>query len=174
MNSHNRHPDEREDDDLHRLAEVFQNHTPADPSDQQWSHVLQGIRSGLEGTRTPPRPWRWLAMAGIVLFLCLGLGLIVRVMPTGRPASPVVILPPGDEGDAPFPVASAGEVYVLDVSVDDADRLAVGQRLMGAFEVATRDEIEVHSVEPDPDDGRMPVLASNAAVPLIVVSGEAP
>ena len=49
--------------------------------------------------------------------------------------------------DEPFPVASASEVHVIDVSVEDADRLALGLALLGTFEVATVDEIEQVRVE---------------------------
>jgi hypothetical protein len=68
-----------------------------------------------------------------------------------------------------FPVASAREVDILSIDPRDADRVVLGDPLLGAFELATPEDIEVIDREPSPD-GDMPHLqrGPKAKVPLVI------
>jgi hypothetical protein len=84
---------------------------------------------------------------------------------------------PADEDDpnTPFPVASANEVNIISMDARDADALVMsGQPIMGPFELAAPEDIEVLKAEPPWQGAPVPRLGEGA-VPMIVAAsiGEA-
>lgn len=163
-------PSDGADDDLRQLADVFRQQKLPLPNDGAWQKVFLRIQAA---AFHPPRgTWPWLVTAGI--FLCLSLGYALWPVretsehTTNAKAKTIVEV---DESE-PFAVASAIEVHILSVGVEDADRLALGQPLLGDFAVASPGDIEIVHVEPHPEDGRKPMMQPNARVSLIVVRDE--
>jgi hypothetical protein len=78
-------------------------------------------------------------------------------------------LPP-DEEDEPFPVVALGEVNIISIDAEDADRVGMGQELIGTFDLATPEDIEIVKMEPHPEDGLMPRLRRGPEVPMIVAA----
>lgn len=167
-----RHEDE---DDLHQLAELFRRHAPAEPGEDAWGRTLGAIDKAALPPKSPRRPW-WLAgLVGLVAAAAVLLAVGYAMWPAPQP--PVIVppdvgvkLPAGDDDDEPFAVARASEVHVISVDVEDADRLAMGQRLLGTFEVAAPQEIKLEEPEPshEENDGLNPWLRQGEAVPLIM------
>jgi hypothetical protein len=72
--------------------------------------------------------------------------------------------------EEPFPVAEMNEVNILSINVEDADRVVMGQPLLGPFEVVSPEDIEIVRMERHPEDGQMPRLRRGPEVPMIVVA----
>ncbi|MBY0231307.1 MAG: hypothetical protein K2W96_18650, partial [Gemmataceae bacterium] len=62
------------------------------------------------------------------------------------------------------------EVHILSVDAEDADRVAVGRPLMGAFEVAAASEVRIEQADPDPETGIWPHVAANGLA--MIIAGE--
>jgi len=75
----------------------------------------------------------------------------------------------GVEDDEIFSVASASEIHIIRVDVQDADRIVMDQPLIGTFELAAPEDINIVKVERNPDEGPMPRLQRRAGVPMIVI-----
>lgn len=166
-----RHPHDAEDD-LHRLADLFARNAPPEPAEDAWARTFASID---RGTPPPRRPSRWwlTGAAGLITAAAVLLAVVYTRWPgPSGPAKPdaVVKLPAGDDNDEPFAVASASEVHVISVDVDDADRLALGRPLLGLFEVATPTEIELVDAEPDEESLETPWLQVGENVPLIMTN----
>lgn len=157
---------------LARLAALFRDHPPPDPSGKAWRAVLARIEAQLP----PPRPLapppgrprpraRWL-LSGLLAAAALAGVLVGRA------------LLPGGGGEADLlatleevlPVVSADEVNILHMDARDADRIVTGQPLVGAFDLAAGEDIEIVQVEADLEDGALPRLLRRAGLPMIVLA----
>lgn len=171
-----------EDEPLLRLARLYRENAPAEPTPDAWNAALERIaRQAI----VPPaaRRMRWRLFAGLAAAAAATVGgmLLARTLwPTSssdpvdpsRMVRPAPLRPgkvrPVDE-DEVYPVASAREVNIISIDVRDADRVAMGRPLLGVFELAAPEDIEVVEVEPDPEEGRRPRLQRGPALPMIVV-----
>ncbi|MFQ3651176.1 MAG: hypothetical protein SNJ75_12650 [Gemmataceae bacterium] len=168
-----------DDDDLHQLAEVYRRHAPPDPSPAQWQRVQQAITRGLDcspsescvpSAKSNLRRTVWLRVA----LLLFALGSILGWTLIGTAPRPYASLPPDEANPEPFAVASAAEIFIHDIAIADADRIALGRLLLGKLEFADAGEIEVVETRPDPTEGWTPTMSAQSAMPLIVASGQEP
>jgi hypothetical protein len=157
---------------------LYRDHPPPEPSPYAWQATLAGIADhATRSVRRTGSPWPWrLLMALTASAALIGGILLARGLWNERvvypPAPEIVDVPPGpDDGDEPFPVAAPSEVHFISIDAEDADRIMMGVRLMGDFEVAGPDDIEIVKMEPH-EDGQMPWLQRGGEVPMILASAE--
>jgi len=174
------------------LTRLYRDHPAPEPAPAAWRAALGRIedrlsRPAVAPSRPPGRPWRWPLLLGLVSAAALFGGVVIAraLWPAAEaPVDPTVVAqhghapapapPPAPEDDEVFPVASAREVDILSIDPRDADRVVLGDPLLGTFEWASPEDIEVLDREPDPEDGHMPRLqrGPNAKVPLVIVTLE--
>jgi hypothetical protein len=179
--------DASEAESNHRLVQLYRNHPPTEPSDHAWQATLGRIETALSAPPSalrPPRNWRLRLLVGLVAAAAAVVGgvLVARLY---RPVQPIDPQPEGwverqpqqreaspapEEPDEPFPVATAAEVNIISIDAEDADRVVMGEPLMGTFEVVAPEDIEIVKMEPHADDGQMPQLQRGPEVPMIVVA----
>jgi hypothetical protein len=167
-----------EADAARRIVGLYRAHPPAEPSPDAWLGVRQRIDAALAAPAKPSGPWRtrWPWFLAVTLTAAAMLGGVLlagALMPWhgGKPDdSPRVILPPEDDNEEPFAVASASEVHIISMDVRDADRVLMGQPLLGPFEFVSGSEIELVKVEPDWEEGTMPKLQRGDQVPMVIVA----
>lgn len=160
---------------FHRLVALFRDHPPPEPSPRAWQTALDRIQSRLGDERRASPRWfprvnGWLltgllgaaAVLGGVVFAC---ALWPERLFDGRSGGSAA-----RSADEVFPVVRAGEVNILHMDARDADRVITGQPLIGSFELACEEDIEIVAVEPDLEDGWMPGLARGAGRSVIVVA----
>jgi anti-sigma factor RsiW len=175
------HPDAAgEADSLRHLVRLYREHPAPEPAGPAWQAALGRIEAGLAARPAPtpaPRPgWRWRLLAGLVAAAAIGGVLLARALwpaPQAEPGpvevGPVALAPAEDE--EPFPVATAGEVNIIGMDPNDADRVLVGVPLMPAsIELVGMEEVQIVGVEPDPEEGRMPHVGGSAGGPMIIVA----
>ena len=151
-----------DDEELKQLVELCRRFAPNDPGEQAWTGMVDRIAAALPSA--PPRP-RWgMRVATLAVAASLALVLIGRSWMAGPVSSPI----PEDEA---FPVAAASEIHIISVDAGDADRLAMGVPLMGAFDVATPNDVKVEQLAPNPEDGAWPQFHHAGGLAMIL-SGE--
>jgi hypothetical protein len=69
-------------------------------------------------------------------------------------------------------VATLGEIEIISIAAEDADRVMMGQPLMGTFEVAAPEDVQIVRMEPHPEDGQMPSFHRGQEVPMIVAAAD--
>lgn len=161
---------------LARLAALFRDHPPPDPSGKAWHAVLARIEAQLP----PPRPLA--SPPGRARPRVRGLltGLLTGLLAAAALAGVLIgrALLPGGGGEPDLlatleevlPVVSADEVNILHMDACDADRIVTGQPLVGAFDLAAGEDIEIVQVEADLQDGALPRLLRRAGLPMIVLA----
>jgi anti-sigma factor RsiW len=163
-----------------RITRLYRDQPPGEPSDRAWQAALAAIEDALAHPRVPPRPrWPLRLVLGLTAAAALLAGVVLaRSFWTDKlPENPVPEVAdhqpqpaPAPEDEEPFPVATAGEINILSIDAADADRVVMGQPLIGTFEVAAPEDIEIVEMEPHPEDGRMPRLQRGPEVPMIIVA----
>jgi hypothetical protein len=160
-----------------RLARLYRDHPPPEPLERAWQATLANIDAALAAPLQAPLPgarWPVRLLVGLVAAAVIG-GVILAsaFWPVSREEpgpAPVVVNHGPSELDEPFPVATVGEVHIISIDAADADRVAMGQPLLGSFELAAPEDIEIVKMEPGPEDGQMPRLHRGPEVPMIVVA----
>jgi hypothetical protein len=170
-----------------RLGRLFRDNPPPEPSERAWRATLAGIDAGLTqpvSSLRNPGPWRWrlrLIVGLVATAAAVGGILVARMVSSGPKRGPEIasveeksqpIAQPGAqaEDDEPFPVVNLSEVNIISIDADDADRVVMGQELMGTFDLAAPEDIEIVKMEPRPDDGWAPYLRRGPEVPMIVAA----
>jgi hypothetical protein len=166
----------REDGELEALARLYRDDTPPEPA---WQPTLARIESRLGEELAPRRRWRAGYLAGLVAASAAAVFAGVLVA-RGFWVEPPVIAPepervasgpaPTAEDEEPYPVALLSEVQIIRMRPDDADRIVTGQPLLGTFEFAAAEDIEIVQLEPDPEEGRVPRLRRSKGAPPIIVA----
>jgi hypothetical protein len=186
-----RHPDA---DEPGRIVRLFRDHPPPEPAERAWQAALTSIADramkpaaaaeamprGLSFPRWRSRVLLALAASAAVLGgVLLARSFwserldepkgphIAKVEPTQREQLPR----PAEDAGEPFPVATLGEVEIISVSAEDADRVMMGQPLLGTFEVAAPDDVQIVKMEPH-DDGQMPSFHRGQEVPMILAAAD--
>jgi anti-sigma factor RsiW len=167
------HPDDAaEVQGQHRLAQLWQQTAPAEPSADAWDGLLGRLHGALApaaaATSPRTRPWlRWglavMATAAAVLWIAFAWRSPIPEAPRSGP---------GDEdGWEPLVLASRADVEIHSVAADDVPALLVGEApLQEALVLARAGDVAVKSVEPDVD-GMVPDMSGmgGQASPMIVV-----
>lgn len=163
------------DPELEALAHLFREHAPAEPSARAWQLTFKRIRQRVD--RSPGNRalrWRWPGVLGLMTTAAAVLGgvLLARSFWTSPATSHQS--PPGlvqaEDNDDPFPVATLSEINIIRMNPHDADRLLMGQPLIGSFELASTEEIDIVQMDPDPGVGRMPHLQRNAGGLMVILA----
>src|SRR5262245_262593 len=170
------HPEAAAEVDAQRqLAQLCRATQPASPSEAAWVEVLEKIDTALS---TAPAPAPETRPAARTRTRSLWVGWLLRLTAAAAAVWLLVILEPfpwpgpapGDRAE-PFPVASAEDVDIVSMNPDDAGTLVVGEPpLRDPLDLATGEEVVIHSVQPDVD-GMVPQVwgqGETAAVPMIV------
>jgi hypothetical protein len=185
-----RHPDT---DEAGRLVRLYRDNPPPEPSERAWQAALtmvahRAANPAPTGTLARglsfPR-WRRFLLAMAATAALVGGVMLARsfqrerpdelnydVIGNVRPGSSGQLVRSGDDSNEPFPVATLGEVEIISVSAEDADRVMMGQPLMGTFEVAAPDDVEIVKMEPHPEDGQMPAFHRGQEVPMILAAAD--
>lgn len=157
-------PSQHEEDDLRQLADLLRAHEPPTPSQAAWQQVFDRVASALPAKQDPRGAGWWGPVCGAALVAAV-LGLAVLLPPP--PSDPAQ---PADE--VPFAVAATGEIFILKADPADADRIALGQPVMGAFEVTAPGEVVMVGAEANPDGLTAPRLHRSGRVTMIITSDE--
>jgi hypothetical protein len=176
----------REVEAARRLGHLYRDHPPPEPSERAWQATLAGIEAGLSRPVAPTSSpgfsarWRLRLFVGLVAAAAVVGGVLVaRVFSPEQTPEPEYVelpkpepkpVPQPEEPDEPFPVVPLGEVNIISIDAEDADRVVIGQSLMGEFELAASDDIDIVKMEPCVEDGQMPHLHRGEEVPMIVVA----
>jgi hypothetical protein len=182
-------------DEPGRLVRLYRDHPPPEPSEHAWQAALTNIAdramkpaaaaAAMPRSLSFPR-WRSRVLLALAASAAvLGGVLLARSFWSehpDKPKGPQIAklestqheqLPlPGDDTSEPFPVATLGEVEIISVSAEDADRVMMGQPLLGTFEVAAPDDVQIVKMEPRPDDGQTPSFHRGQEVPMILAAAE--
>jgi hypothetical protein len=161
------------DPELEALARLYRDHPPMDPSAQTWQTTLTRIQLRLD--RPGRGRWRLGLLAGLITTAAAMLGGVVLarhiwLTPTPSPDLGGIVQQTNPEDDEPFPVASLAEVNIIRLDPNDADRVVMGQPLIGLLEFVSTEEIDIVQVDPDPETDRMPFLHRNAGGPMIIIA----
>lgn len=175
-----KHPDAvAEAEAARRVVSLFRDHAPPEPSTEAWTATFDRIDAALAAhqPRQMRQPRRWSGLLIIALTAAAMLGGVLlagRFLPAGwlkkSDQPPTIALPREDDNDIPFAVAEASEINIISMDADDADRVLMGQPLLGTFEVASPEDINVVEVEPNWDEGNMPRFQRGGRVPMVVVA----
>jgi hypothetical protein len=172
-----RHPDAAaEVEAQRRLAQLWQDTTPVEPSEAAWGGVLERLGSL---PRTPPAgPGRrgvgrlalWagalLAASAAAVWLALALSSPGPGRPAAPPANPqpdpqerAAKPQPAPEVLEPFPVATADEVEILSIQGDDMETVLVGEPpVRGPLVMADPGEVELKRAKPQVRMGEGPPM----------------
>jgi hypothetical protein len=182
------HPDAgRDAESTARLINLFRDHPPPEPSERAWQAAFGQIESALSHpvplSRRPQRPhWPFRLLLALTAAAAIlgGLALARVFWPGPAPLrqAPEIVKKKAnepnlahEEPEEPFPVATTNEVNILSIDVEDADRVVtVGEPLMGLFEVAAPQEIDVEEMQPHAADGQTPRFQRGPEVPMILVA----
>ncbi len=173
------HPEAAHDaESARRLVQLYRDHAPPEPSPAAWQAALGRIETGLAAPRRLPG-WRLRLLLGFAAAAAVLGGLLIAGLYRPRPAqepetAPVVqrevVLAEDDDNDEPFAVLTAGEVDILSMEAVDADRLVLGQPLLGPIDFCRLEDIQVVKVEADPEEGLVSRLQPGPEMPMIVVA----
>jgi hypothetical protein len=166
-------PTDYEEEDLRQLAELYQAHPPQAPSEEAWAKVLEGIHRALPARpAAPPAGAGWWGPLMGVALVAASVAVAVFFPPPPRPEvekpGPLVRV----EEEGPFAVASAAEIFILHADPNDADLIALGQPMMGAFEVASSGEVNLDWAPQNPDGVTAPRLLKDSQMAMIVNTGD--
>jgi hypothetical protein len=172
------HPaDSQEVDSTRRLTRAWRACHPPEPRPDAWARTLDRIHAGLPAARPGARRRPLGALVALLAAAAVLAGVLLArpwqrlAPPAGDSAPGFTRAPPApDEPDEPFPVAEAHEVDILHMNAEDADRVAMGQPVLGALEFAAATDIRVLGAQPHQADGPMPRLGGDS-VPMIVTPG---
>lgn len=182
--NHSRHDpehDPREDAELQALARLFRDHSPSDPPADAWQRTFARIEAAVGKGVPPRRSWPTYLLVGLAAAAAaLVAGVMVAqerwpiLAGTAEPKVVAVAPKPKEptEDDEPFPVALASEVHILSVNPNEADRLVMqGPPVLGAFEFAFAEDIEIVGVEPSPEQKkcRKPIVQVSKGAPMVIV-----
>jgi hypothetical protein len=152
---------------------LFRETVPPEPSPEAWEATLAHIQSRVFDPPVRPRSPRWgvRLVAGLVSAAAVLAGVLLVPPTFHHPDGSAGLVTPEGEGfeEEPFVVASAREVNIISMDARDADAVVMGMPLMGLFQLAEQDDIEVLDAEPPHADGPVPWL-EEGPVPLIVAS----
>jgi hypothetical protein len=185
-----RHPDT---DEAGRLVRLYRDHPPEEPSERAWEAALTNLAHRAMGPASPdgtpvrrqsPPGWRPRLLLALAATAALVAGVLLARSwwiertngPYGSditnvlPPSPATLPRSPDDSDEPFPVATLGEVEIISIRAEDADRLLMGQPLLGTFEVAAPEDVEIVQMEPHSEDGQMPLFRRGQEVPMILAA----
>jgi hypothetical protein len=150
---------------LHRLKRVWQDHAPPEPTATAWATTLERIEAGLPAP-APPRwqPRRRHFWSGLgVMTLAASLGLVLLARPLWMPP------PVQDDGEEPYPVATAQDITIISMDARDTEHLVVGSPpVMEAMVLATQADITLVDMKPPRPEGPMPWL-DKGPVPMILI-----
>jgi hypothetical protein len=163
------HWDAREDGELESLARLYRENAPPEPD---WPPVQARIERRLAA---PGRRGRAGYLVGLVAASAAALfagAWLTRGMWVASPAEQgrVERQAAPAEDEEPYPVALLSEVEIIGMHPDDADRVLMGQPLLGAFELAAAGDIEINKAEPSPEEGWVPRLRRSKGAPPIIVA----
>jgi hypothetical protein len=159
---------------LRRLLDLFRAAAAPEPAPEAWASAQARLEAGLPAG-SPPRPRRGRRPRRWAAGLCAAaavLGLLLLARPWWPRAGPHDAVPGPEEEREPFPVATAQEVNIISMDVNDADALAVHPPVLGPVEFAAPADITVVHVEPLAD-GMRPRLEGEA-VGMFVAAAEPP
>jgi hypothetical protein len=157
------------DPELDALARLYRDHPPPEPPEPAWRQALS--RAELRLSRRPNRPARWPLVLGLVgAAAALGGVVLARALwpAPGREGPAVAAVSAVEE--EPFPVAALSEIEIIRMDPNDADRVVLGEPLMGTMEFVSPDDVELVRVDPDPEAGRRPFLRRDRGGPMIIVA----
>jgi hypothetical protein len=177
------HPDAADEAEPGRIVHLYRDHPPPEPTDRAWQATLHRIahRTNRPGAdvRRAGSSWKLRLVVGLAATAAAVGGLVVArnllfEQPNDLKPHTIAIAPEpasifDDEPDGPFPVVTLSEVEVISISPGDADRVTLGQLLLGNFEVAGPEDIDIVKLEPDPEDGQMPRI-HRGLVPMILLA----
>ena len=177
------HPDAADEADPGHIVHLYRDHPPPEPSERSWQATLGRIVSHSNRPagdfRRPGSAWRLRLFMGLAATAAVLAGMVLasafHIERTNGPGSieiastPDSSLAPDGDSDEPFPVATMGEVDIISINAEDADRVMIGQQLLGTFEVAGPNDIDIVKMEPDPEEGQMPRVHIALDVPMILV-----
>jgi hypothetical protein len=158
---------------MRRIVTLYRDSPPAEPCPGAWEDTLGHIKAALPMPGPSGKPpasrvgSRWGVRLLLGLAACaavLGGVLLARPLWFAPPVEPAVVH--GGDGEEPFPVATAQDINVIRVDARDADSLVLSPPVMGSFDVAEPEEIELLAVGPDPARGRR-VRMTNGSVAMI-------
>jgi hypothetical protein len=133
------------------LRSLFRAGAPAEPSEAEWSALLDGVQRGLDRPRVTPVPagsrWRLSIMAAATLAAALALALAV---PSFRDQpGPAIDHERADV--AAFPVTDRDDVEILSVDADDSRAIVVGDLpLRGPIVLMEPGDVALRSLERGP------------------------
>jgi anti-sigma factor RsiW len=177
------HPEVRAEVEAERHLLRLYRETPApEPTPAAWEECRARLQAALplpEATGTGRKGGsRW--VVGLLVGL-LTAAAVLGGMFLARPLWPVngrapqnpALVPAEDEG--PFAVATAQEINIISMDAIDADAILLGPPLMGSFELAEPEDIELLAVGPHPAHGRRPQVADGPVAMIMPADeGEGP
>ncbi len=143
---------------IRHLKQIWHETTPPAPAPRKWDAILPRL-AGAPPESSPHRSaWRrtWGVAAAVAASVVVVVGLGISHRPGGPDSkAPVAV----SEDEAPFPVAAAHEVEILNVEGADTHTLVVGELpLKGSLELASPGDVTVTSVQPAARDNMMPEI----------------
>jgi len=160
------HPEARAElSQLRQLKQLWRDTTPPSPPPEVWLQMLAEVET------VRPRSVRagaWRRGAAACAAVAASIALLASIWWSTRPAT-VQPLGPANEEDAPFAVAAAQEVEIMNVEGADTHTLVVGELpVKGPLELAAAGEVTVTSVQPAARDNMMPeVYVQGPGRPMI-------
>jgi anti-sigma factor RsiW len=151
------HPEaEAELEQLRQLKQAWQDTTPSPPAPHVWQRLLRELEQPLRPAPATTRSaWRRSAAMATALAACVALAL--ALWSAHRPDAVPSPQPALSADEAPFAVAAAHEVEILDVDGADTHTLVVGELpVQGPLVLAAPGEITVTSVQPAARDNMVP------------------
>ena len=170
------HPEaRREADSMAQMTRLYRDQPLPMPSEDRWQVALDRIRP-----RVAPSPgavWRWRLLLGLTLASAALVGAVIlarSLWPTPTPTREPFVQTPAvsgeDEDEEPFAVARLSEVHIIQMDAADADRVVTGQALIGTMDFAGQGDIEVVTVQANPDEENTARLERRAGLPWVVLT----
>src|SRR5262249_5832166 len=139
-----RHPEATaEVEQARRLTRLYRANPAPDPPAHAWDVALERIHAALPPVAVGPRGrlrWSWAMVGGLLSAAAVLAGVLVSRQALGPVADPpdragevqgaVARAAPDEE---PFLVAEAHEVNIISMDARDADKVVMGQPIMGEF-----------------------------------------
>ncbi len=159
------------DSELESLARLYREFPPPEPSAAVWQQVLARTEARLALNRRRHLHY-WPMIAGLIAASLCGAALLARSLwpvPVS-PQEPVaqVVLPVDEE--EPFEVVALGEINIHGMDPSDADRVVLGQPLLGSMEFVFPEDIDLVHLDSDRKVRRKPRLHRDVGVPMIIVA----